>query len=90
MPLWAATIAAQIDSPRPAPPVLRDREASPRAKRSKTTGRNCSGIPGPVSVIDTRHVLGGACTTEETFPGYKVSTAAYVNSLFSPEIIAES
>jgi len=39
-----------------------------------------------VLVLERRHVVGGACVTEETFPGFKVSTAAYVNSLFRPEI----
>ncbi|MBL9125262.1 MAG: NAD(P)/FAD-dependent oxidoreductase [Planctomycetaceae bacterium] len=42
-----------------------------------------------VCVLERRKVLGGACTTEETWPGYKISTAAYVVSLFSPEIIRE-
>src|SRR6202049_2904 len=43
-----------------------------------------------VLVLERRYLVGGACVTEEnTFPGYKVSTAAYVNSLFSPEIIRE-
>ncbi len=42
-----------------------------------------------VCVLERRHVLGGACTTEELWPGYKVSTAAYVISLFLPSIIAE-
>ncbi len=42
-----------------------------------------------VCVLERRHVLGGACTTEELWPGYKVSTAAYVISLFLPEIIRE-
>jgi phytoene dehydrogenase-like protein len=42
-----------------------------------------------VCVLERRHVLGGACTTEELWPGYKVSTAAYVISLFLPEIIQE-
>src|SRR5580698_1595418 len=42
-----------------------------------------------VLVLERRYVVGGACVTEETFPGYKVSTAAYVNSLFRPEIIRE-
>jgi phytoene dehydrogenase-like protein len=43
-----------------------------------------------VLVLERRYVVGGACVTEENiFPGYKVSTAAYVNSLFSPEIIRE-
>jgi phytoene dehydrogenase-like protein len=40
-----------------------------------------------VLVLERRSVVGGACVTEETFPGFKVSTAAYVNSLFRKEII---
>src|SRR5262247_4635933 len=40
-----------------------------------------------VVVLERRHVVGGACVTEETFPGFKVSTAAYVNSLFRKEIV---
>jgi phytoene dehydrogenase-like protein len=39
-----------------------------------------------VCVLERRHVLGGSATTEELWPGYKVSTAAYVISLFLPEI----
>ncbi len=42
-----------------------------------------------VLVLERRYIVGGACVTEETFPGYKVSTAAYVNSLFRPEIIRD-
>ena len=34
-------------------------------------------------------MLGGACVTEEVWPGYKVSTAAYVNSLLRPEVIRD-
>lgn len=34
-------------------------------------------------------MVGGACVTEEVFPGYKVSTGAYVNSLLRPEIIRD-
>src|SRR5579884_1235477 len=40
-----------------------------------------------VLVLERRPVVGGACVTEETFPGFKVSTAAYVNSLFRKEIV---
>jgi phytoene dehydrogenase-like protein len=39
-----------------------------------------------VLVLERRPIVGGACVTEETFPGFKVSTAAYVNSLFRKEI----
>ena len=42
-----------------------------------------------VLVLERRHLVGGACVTEEIFPGFKVSTAAYVNSLFRKEIIAD-
>jgi phytoene dehydrogenase-like protein len=42
-----------------------------------------------VLVLERRDVLGGACVTEEVFPGFKVSTAAYVNSLFRKEIIQD-
>jgi phytoene dehydrogenase-like protein len=42
-----------------------------------------------VCVVERRHVLGGCATTEELWPGYKVSTAAYVISLFLPQIIRE-
>jgi phytoene dehydrogenase-like protein len=42
-----------------------------------------------VLVLERRYIVGGACVSEEVWPGYKVSTAAYVNSLFRPEIIAD-
>ena len=42
-----------------------------------------------VCVLERREVLGGCCVTEALWPGYKVSTAAYVVSLFRPEIIRE-
>lgn len=42
-----------------------------------------------VLVLERRHLVGGACVTEETFPGFKVSTAAYVNSLFRREIVQD-
>jgi len=42
-----------------------------------------------VCVLERRHIVGGACVTEEIAPGFRVSTAAYVNSLFRPEIIRD-
>jgi len=43
-----------------------------------------------VLVLERRYIVGGACVTEErTFPGFKVSTASYVNSLFRPEIVRD-
>jgi phytoene dehydrogenase-like protein len=42
-----------------------------------------------VCVLERRHVLGGASVTEEIWPGFKVSTAAYVVSLLLPEVIRD-
>ncbi|QEG37773.1 phytoene desaturase family protein [Bythopirellula goksoeyrii] len=42
-----------------------------------------------VCVLERRHVLGGCASTEELWPGYKVSTAAYVISLFQTQILRE-
>ena len=39
-----------------------------------------------VLVLERRPMVGGACVTEELWPGYKVSTAAYVVSLLLPDI----
>lgn len=40
-----------------------------------------------VCVLERRPMVGGCSVTEELWPGYKVSTAAYVVSLLLPEII---
>lgn len=42
-----------------------------------------------VCVLERRHVLGGCTSTEEIWPGFRSSPAAYVISLFLPEIIQE-
>jgi phytoene dehydrogenase-like protein len=40
-----------------------------------------------VMVLERRPVVGGAAVTEEPWPGYRVSTASYVVSLFQPDIV---
>src|SRR4051812_32444224 len=42
-----------------------------------------------VLVLERNEILGGCCITEELWPGFRVSTAAYVNSLLRPEIIRD-
>src|SRR5258705_4064627 len=42
-----------------------------------------------VLVLERRELVGGCVVTEELWPGFKVSTASYVNSLFRPEIIRD-
>src|SRR5262245_48669356 len=42
-----------------------------------------------VTVLERRHVVGGCAVTEETWPGFRISTLSYVNSLFRPEIVRD-
>lgn len=42
-----------------------------------------------VLVLERREQVGGACVTEEPWPGYKVSTLSYLCSLLQPKIIRE-
>jgi phytoene dehydrogenase-like protein len=42
-----------------------------------------------VTILERRHLLGGACVTEEVWPGFKVSTLSYLCSLLQPRIIEE-
>jgi phytoene dehydrogenase-like protein len=42
-----------------------------------------------VLVLERREVVGGACVTEEVWPGYRLSTAAYLCSLLRPEIVRD-
>ena len=42
-----------------------------------------------VAVFERRAVVGGAAVTEERWPGYRVSSLSYVNSLFRPEIVRD-
>ena len=42
-----------------------------------------------VLVLERRHLPGGACVTEEVWPGFKVSTASYVMSMMQHKVIDE-
>lgn len=42
-----------------------------------------------VLVLESRERIGGACTLEETWPGYRVSPCAYVVGLLHPRVIEE-
>jgi phytoene dehydrogenase-like protein len=42
-----------------------------------------------VICLERRDVLGGACVTEEIFPGARVSRASYVVSMLQPKIVAD-
>ena len=42
-----------------------------------------------VRVFERRGVVGGACVTEEFYPGFRNSTAAYTVSLLQPKVIRD-
>ncbi len=42
-----------------------------------------------VLVLERRHIIGGACVTEETWPGYHISTASYVMSMMQKRILED-
>ncbi|KAJ4714412.1 Pyridine nucleotide-disulfide oxidoreductase domain-containing 2 [Melia azedarach] len=42
-----------------------------------------------VSVLERRHVIGGAAVTEELIPGFKFSRCSYLQSLLRPSVIRE-
>jgi phytoene dehydrogenase-like protein len=42
-----------------------------------------------VIVLERRPILGGACVTEEVWPGARVSRASYVVSMLQPKVVAD-
>src|SRR5260221_12010175 len=42
-----------------------------------------------VTVLERRHIVGGAAVTEEFHPGFRNSVASYTVSLLNPKIIAD-
>src|SRR5918912_3411431 len=42
-----------------------------------------------VCVLERREILGGACVTEEVWPGARVSRASYVVSMLQPKVVAD-
>ena len=42
-----------------------------------------------VAVVERSDRIGGACVTEELWPGFRISTASYSLSLLLPEIVTE-
>ncbi len=40
-----------------------------------------------VTVLEARGIVGGACVSEELFPGFQVSSASYVSTLLLPQVV---
>src|ERR1700743_2659094 len=86
-----------------APPPGRDapppRDAgSPRSYDATVVGGGHNGLTTAaylakagqrVLVLERRHILGGACVTEELWPGRRVSRASYVVSMLQPKIVKD-
>ena len=42
-----------------------------------------------VVVVERRHIAGGACVTEEFYPGFRNSSCSYLVGLLAPEVIGD-
>lgn len=42
-----------------------------------------------VVVLERRHVVGGAASTEELFPGFHISTCSYLVHILQPKVVAD-
>jgi phytoene dehydrogenase-like protein len=42
-----------------------------------------------VLVLERRHILGGACVSEEIFPGYRISTCSYVAYILQDKVVRD-
>jgi phytoene dehydrogenase-like protein len=42
-----------------------------------------------VCILERRDLVGGACVTEELWPGHRVSRASYVVSMLQPKVVAD-
>ena len=42
-----------------------------------------------VCVLERRPIVGGACVTEEVWPGHRVSRASYVVSMLQPKVVSD-
>ena len=40
-------------------------------------------------MLERRDVVGGACVTEEVWPGHRVSRASYVVSMLQPKVVSD-
>lgn len=54
-----------------------------------TTGAYLAKAGMRTLILERRHILGGACVTEEVWPGARVSRASYVVSMLQPKVVAD-
>ncbi len=54
-----------------------------------TTGAYLAKAGMRTLILERRHILGGACVTEEIWPGARVSRCSYVVSMLQPKVVAD-
>jgi phytoene dehydrogenase-like protein len=54
-----------------------------------TTGAYLAKAGLKTLILERRHILGGACVTEEVWPGARVSRASYVVSMLQPKVVKD-
>ena len=54
-----------------------------------TTGAYLAKAGLKTLILERRHILGGACVTEEVWPGARVSRASYVVSMLQPKVVSD-
>src|SRR6201995_2992301 len=54
-----------------------------------TTAASLAKAGQKVLVLERRPILGGACVTEEVWPGRRVSRASYVVSMLQPKVVKD-
>jgi len=76
------------DSPRPTPPVRRERDASSRSKASVTASRRAPGTPGPLS--DTRSVQARVSASSRTSTRARPSAPRPCSRAFSTRFLTST
>jgi phytoene dehydrogenase-like protein len=93
--LDSRSIEAATHTPPSAPPAP---VAGPRAYDAIVVGGGHNGLTAAaylarsamrVCVLERRPILGGACVTEEVWPGARVSRASYVVSMLQPKVVSD-
>jgi phytoene dehydrogenase-like protein len=90
---------AAIEAPATtSPPTSPARVAAPRRFDAIVVGGGHNGLTTAaylahaglrVCLLERRDILGGACVTEEVWPGARVSRASYVVSMLQPKVVSD-